>query len=328
MSETRTSHIQTAHVYVRGMQGSSLWKFVAMAVLTACSPGGVNEHPAAPTAAQANSVDVFRFKIGALDAIALKDGDIQVPNDGKTIGLGQPKEALDRVLANAGRSTDTLDLSIQPLLVRDGERTLLFDTGAANVSFAKAGRLPQSLRSAGVAPSEVTDIFISHAHADHVGGLVTTGGTLAFPNAAIHLSAPEWDAMKAHAKQAALVGAIAPKVVAFQPNAEIVPSVTAVAVEGHTPGHSAYRIASGSESLLYIGDTAHHSVMSVEQPDWSIDFDTDDAKARASRRALLQRAADGDLRIYAGHFPFPGLGRVRVRGESFVWVPEASAGGR
>lgn len=276
----------------------------------------------APTSAHVDSGDVFRFKIGALDAIALKDGDIHVPNDGKTVGVGQPASAVSELVAAAGLRTDTIDFSIQPLLVRDGERTLLFDTGAADASFARAGRLPASLRTAGFAPSEITDIFISHGHPDHVGGLVTPSRTLAFPKASIHVSIPEWESMQKSAEVKVLSSVIAPNVVGFAPDAAILPSVAAVAVRGHTPGHTAYRITSGNEHLLFIGDSAHHSVVSVERPDWDIDFDVDAATARASRTALLQKAADERLRLYAGHFPFPGVGYVQRRGDGLVWAPE------
>lgn len=282
--------------------------------------------PAAPPAESAEtsqSADIFRFKIGTLDAVALKDGDINAPNDGKTFGVGRPTSDVSAVLAAANQPTDTLHLSIQPLLVRSGSQVLLFDTGAADASFAKAGRLPTSLLAAGVEPSQVTDIFISHRHQDHAGGLLLADGALAFPNATVHLSAPEWEALKADSDSANLVSAITAKVAAFEPGAVILPGlVTAVAVNGHTAGHSAYEVASGDQRLLYIGDSAHHYVISVQRPEWTIAYDENAPTAEASRRALLQRAAAENLRIYSVHFPFPGLGHVRSEGESFVWVPE------
>lgn len=300
---------------------------VAGPLLSGCSPS----QPAAtdaiaaavgPPARQADHPDVFRFKIGALDAVALKDGDIEVPNDGRTFGVGRPIEDVAALLASANLPTDSLRLSIQPLLVRNGAQVLLFDTGAGDASFARAGRLPASLRDAGVDPSQVSDIFLSHRHPDHTGGLLTREGALAFPNARIHLSAPEWEALKRDG-DAALVAAIAPKVVAFQPGSEVLPGMVAsVTVEGHTPGHSAYEIASGGERLLYLGDTAHHYVISVQRPEWTVEYDENAPQAQASRRALLQRAAEGNLRIYAVHFPFPGLGRIKAKDSSFVWVPE------
>jgi len=109
----------------------------------------------------------------------------------------------------------------------------------------------------------------------------------------------------------------------FQPGAQVLPNILAVAVNGHTPGHTAYEITSGDQSLLYIGDTAHHSVISVQQPDWTIAFDGDAPTAQASRKALLQGAAERNTRIYAVHFPWPGLGRVTKQGETLVWTPES-----
>ena len=301
---------------------------VAGAMLPGCSKpqpaATATPAPAAPAAPQpAGHPDVFRFRIGTLDAAALKDGDIDAANDGKTFGVGQPTDQVAALLAAAKQPTDVLHLSIQPLLVRSGPRILLFDTGAADASFARAGRLPASLRAAGVEPSQVTDIFLSHRHPDHVGGLLTREGALAFPNATVHLSAPEWEALKGDRGAAALVAAITPKVTAFQPGAAILPGVvTAVAVEGHTPGHSAYEITSGDERLLYIGDTVHHFVVSVQRPEWTVQYDENAPLAQTHRRALLQRAADDNLRVYAVHFPFPGLGRIQAQGDSFVWVPE------
>ena len=152
---------------------------------------------------------------------------------------------------------------------------------------------------------------------------MTREGALAFPNATVHLSAPEWEALKGDRDAAALVAAITPKVAAFQPGAAILPGVvTAVAMDGHTPGHSAYEITSGDERLLYIGDAVHHFVISVQRPEWTVQYDEDAPLAQTHRRALLQRAADDNLRVYAVHFPFPGLGRIQAQGDSFVWVPE------
>ncbi len=302
---------------------------VGIAMLSGCAQPQP-EGPAAPpssvpvdAAPPPSNADVFRFRIGALHAVALKDGDLEVPNDGKTFGVGQSPDDVAKLLAAAGQPTDVLHLSIQPLLVRDDTRILLFDTGAADAAFARAGRLPASLRAAGVEPAEVTDVFISHRHADHVAGLLTPDGELAFPGATIHISAPEWKAMQAEDASAGLVTAITAKVTSFQPGAELVPGVvTALVDDGHTPGHSAFEIASGNERLLYIGDTAHHFAVSVQQPEWTIAYDENPALAETRRRELLQRAAADNTRIYAVHFPFPGLGHVVKQNDSLLWVPE------
>lgn len=294
-------------------------------MLSGCSrpQTAVAAAPSAATPQAAKPVshaDVFRFRIGALDAIALKDGDVEFANDSKTFGVGQPVDGVATLLAAAGQPTDALHLTIQPLLVRSGARMLLFDTGAGVVD-ASAGRLLVSLHAAGVEPSQITDIFLSHRHQDHVGGLLTREGALVFPNAVIHLSAAEWEALKSDSDAAVLVAAITPKIAIFQSGAAILPGVTAVAADGHTPGHSAYEIESGDERLLYIGEMSHH-VISVQRPEWTMQYDENKTLAKVSRRAMLQRAAEGNLHVYAVHFPFPGLGHIKTQGDSFVWVPE------
>jgi len=139
----------------------------------------------------------------------------------------------------------------------------------------------------------------------------------------VHLTAAEWASLKGMKEQAALVAAITPRVDAFRPGSQIVPGVVkAVEIKGHTPGHSGYLIGSGSDTLLYVGDTVHHSVISVQEPDWTIAFDGDAPTAQKSRKDILATSAASGQRIYAVHFPFPGLGKFVRQGEHFVWMPE------
>ncbi|TWT18448.1 MBL fold metallo-hydrolase [Luteimonas wenzhouensis] len=252
----------------------------------------------------------------------LRDGTITLPNDGSIVAMGEPRAEVDALLEAAGEATDPLQLSIQGLLVEAGERVILFDTGAGQAEWADGGRLPRSLQAAGVEPAQVTDVFISHLHGDHVGGLVDGDGRPAFANARVRMSEPEWAALQADEGQAALAQAIAPQVETFAPGAQdIVPGVSAVAVDGHTPGHSGYLVADGDARLLYIGDSAHHHVISVQRPRWTIQFDRDPVLAEDSREALLARLADESLMVSSPHFPFPGVGRIERRGDSFAWVP-------
>src|SRR5690606_13656096 len=135
--------------------------------------------------------DVHAFRIGALQAAALRDGGMSVPNDNAVFGVGLTPKEVAGVLAGAGLETDVLHLSVQPLLVRYGGGVYLFDACAGQLMGENAGKLGASLQAAGVEPAQVTDVFISHAHGDHVGGLVDGAGALAFPNATIHISQPE-----------------------------------------------------------------------------------------------------------------------------------------
>jgi glyoxylase-like metal-dependent hydrolase (beta-lactamase superfamily II) len=303
----------------------------AMAVaLVACSPKA--EAPAAPVEPAAPAMpaiaplpaseDVKPFAIGAFQAAALRDGGLSTPNDNKTLAVNKTKKEVADLLTANSLSPETIDLSVQPLLVKTTDKVLLFDTGAAALFGPTLGKLPASLAAAGVDPASVTDIFISHGHGDHVGGRVKADGSLAFPKAAIYIQGAEWASLKGQASMAPLVAAITPKVVEFQPGADLGNGVHAVDIKGHTPGHSGYLISSDGQSLLYIGDTMHHSVISVQQPDWTIAFDGDAPTAQASRKALLESSAASGQRIFAVHFPFPGIGKFEKQGDKFVWVAE------
>jgi glyoxylase-like metal-dependent hydrolase (beta-lactamase superfamily II) len=325
----------------------SKWFIAALAttaVLTGCSrqpeqqapPVSESESQPAPAAAEPASPpseNVKPFAVGTLSAFALHDGNLEFANDGKTFALGHKPEEVAALLTTNGLPTDKLALSIQPLLVKADDRVLLFDTGPGGAFGPSAGKIQQSLAAAGIDAASVTDIFISHAHGDHIGGLVSSDGKPAFPNATIHLSAPELAYLKSLTPDKAaaigipqfapLLAAVTAKAKGFAPGSQIIPArVEAVEIKGHTPGHSGYRITSGESSLLYLGDTVHHFIVSVQKPDWTIDFDGDAPTAEASRAALLADAATKKQRIYAVHFPFPGLGTIERKGDGFVWVAE------
>jgi len=296
-----------------------------LAALGACSPEAEKKaavpapSPAPAAVVQANT---YAFRIGQLEAVALKDGTLNLPAGNTEASPWANTAEVSALLKASGVTDDTVHLSIQPLLVKDGDRVVLIDTGAGG-QMGTEGQLQASLREAGVTPAQVTDILISHAHGDHVGGLVANGA-LVFSNATIRLSIPEWTALQSDADMADLVRAITPKVQAFAPGSVVAPNITAVSLDGHTPGHSGYEIAQGGGRLLYVGDALHSSILSVQRPDWKNNWDADSATAIATRQGLLERGASQNLRIYGVHFPFPGLGRFQRRDDGFVWTPEAN----
>lgn len=298
----------------------------AALLLAACQPA--NEQKAGEPAplnpegivAPAANKPVYRFKIGDLDAIALFDKTNQLPNDNKVFGVGETPETVAGALQSAGQPADTITLEVHPLLVRNGDRTLLFDTGLGE----GGGELMGSLRTAGVDPAAVTDVLISHGHRDHVGGLVRNGA-LAFPNAAVRLSQAEWASMRANPELADLVRIITPKVQAFEPGGEVAPGVTAQDTAGHTPGHVSYLIADKQNQLLYTGDLMHHWILSVEHPDWLVGYDNDQQAGLKARLDEITALRASGAHIYAYHFPFPGLGKIQTREGRAMFIAEAQS---
>jgi glyoxylase-like metal-dependent hydrolase (beta-lactamase superfamily II) len=273
----------------------------------ACAENGFGVLPVPPAAKS--------FNVGTIKLTALHDAQYVVPNDGKTFGVGVDPAAVGDVLRAAGAPTDRISLSVNALLVRTGRRVLLIDTGMGSMAH---GSLVASLHEDGVSPKAVTDILLTHSHGDHIGGLLDANGGLEFPKATIRMASVEWSYMQ-KSGPAKAVAAISGHVRTFEPGAQIAPGVTSVALAGHTPGHVGYEIVSRGSRLLDIGDLAHSSIVSLQKPEWAVQFDHEDAVAKTTRLATLTRLAKDQELVYTPHFPFPGVGHIVAQGSGFAW---------
>ena len=276
--------------------------------------------PVAPPAVKSGPVpaspQMKSFKLGAFTVVSLRDATFLAANDNKVIGVGLTPEAIGAELKKAGLPEDRIELNVGALLVKTGKQTVLLDAGLGE---GPKGALLESLKLAGVAPADVTDVLITHSHPDHVGGLVTGDGKLTYPKATIRMSNKEWTALKANADLAKLVAVITPKVKGFEPGAEVVPGITAVELYGHTPGHLGYEVKSGKDRIFDFGDLAHSSVLSLAKPEWTMGFDGDGPLGIKVRRARLEKLAKDKELVFAPHFPFPSVGYVTAQDGAFVW---------
>lgn len=257
------------------------------------------------------------FHLGALTLTALHDEQIVVPNDGKTFALGVSTSEVGNVLRAAGAPADRITLSVNALLVRTAGRLVLIDTGLGPQYH---GQLLASLRAAGISPAEVNEVLITHPHPDHIGGLLDAQGKLAFPNATIRMASAAWAWMQQKGAPA-MAKVIASHIVTFEPGAAVAPGIASVSLPGHTHGHVGYEIGSGRSRLMYIGDIAHSSIVSLAHPQWSIQFDGDHAVANETRRKTLSVLAKNGEWVFSPHFPFPGVGHVAAAGTGFAWAP-------
>jgi glyoxylase-like metal-dependent hydrolase (beta-lactamase superfamily II) len=243
--------------------------------------------------------------------------------------LNQPAAKTEAALKKVDL-TSPLELSGNSFLVNTGARLMLFDTGAGTLFGPTLGKLNGNLRSAGYQPEQIDDVFITHFHPDHVGGLMLDG-KLAFPNATLHVNARDvayWldRATMAKAPESAkgfFEGAMASvnpwvaaaRVQTFETDAVLVPGVTSKTSFGHTAGHTSYLVESKGQSLLIIGDLIHVPAVQLENPSVTIAYDSDAKAAASSRERLFTWASKTGALIAAAHLPFPGTGHLHASGK-------------
>jgi glyoxylase-like metal-dependent hydrolase (beta-lactamase superfamily II) len=218
--------------------------------------------------------------------------------------------------------------------VNTGAKLVLIDTGTAGQIADTAGSLLDNFKSAGIDPKSVDTILISHFHPDHIDGIKTKDGAKIFRNAEVAVPEPEWDFWMDDANMSKAEGAvkryflnarrifkdIAKDVRRFKPGNEVAPGIVSVAAYGHTPGHTAFAIHSGSQSMLAMSDTVRNPYLFARHPDWQPAFDMDGPQAVDARRRMLDRVAADRMLVEAYHFPFPACGHIAKTGSGYEFV--------
>jgi glyoxylase-like metal-dependent hydrolase (beta-lactamase superfamily II) len=286
----------------------------------------------------------YRFKLGAFECAVVTDGTHVYEHPGPLLFCNAPQDELEQVLREHGIDPASWAEWPSPypgLVIDTGDHKVLVDTGAGG-SLPGTGELLPNLRAAGIAPEGIDVVLLTHGHADHAGGCVTSEGEPAFPNARYVIWADEWRFWAADEPDLSalpfpeeirqlLIRAAHKNLLPLEDRfdlvereKEVVPGVRVLPAPGHTPGHMAVAISSGGEELLCPADAMLHPIH-LERPDWYAGVDLAPQQALATRRQLLERAVAHKALVHVFHFPFPGLGRVVQRGKAWRWQPIAAA---
>jgi glyoxylase-like metal-dependent hydrolase (beta-lactamase superfamily II) len=281
--------------------------------------------------------DIVKLKIGKIQCTVFRDSMFKY--QAKDFFINASGEELNQSLNKYHVAPDNIPSPFIAVLLQQGDKKILIDTGVGfsekpvmvrgNPVFFK-GRLQQLLQQENIKQTDITDVIITHFHPDHIGGIFSDEGRLNFPNAQFHMHEDEWNYW--HTSQSDnqpgqfkfFIEKNITKLKEYNLHlfktdwVELLPGITAVKAEGHTPGQIALIIHSGQEHLLYISDAFLHP-LHIERLDWQTNYDLDHDKAKQSRIKLLELAYKDNMLVSAFHFDFPSLGRIDKFENNWIW---------
>ena len=275
----------------------------------------------------------FRFSLGQAQFTVISDGSLSLPASG--LGVNADPAEVQAFLTAHFLSPETNYAHTNHLLIELGAATVLVDVGSGNRFLPTAGRLMDNLDAAGIDPSSITHVVITHAHPDHIWGIRDDFDEAILPEAQKFIGGAERDfwmqdglATSVPAEmQQFVVGAVnsievdGAEWTTVADGDEIAPGIRMIDTPGHTPGHMSVVVESDGQQIIALGDALSHAYISFAKPGWYNEFDMDGEQTVATRQQLLDMAAADRMAVIGYHFPFPGVGHVMREGEAYRFIP-------
>ena len=277
----------------------------------------------------------YRFTLGGMEATIVSDGPVELPS--ATFGGAVPKEVVEKMLTDSFLPADKIAFEQNILVLNTGSKLVMFDTGlgSAKLFGPSSGRMLVSMREAGIDPKDIDAVVISHAHPDHLWGVMADDGKPNFPNAQIYINQVEYDFWTDLSGPAASNATIKPmiegahkhltpnrdRIVFIKDGQEFLPGIQAVATPGHTVGHNMFVVTASGKSLALVGDTTHHPVLLLQNPRIEFAYDTDPKQGVQSRIRALDMVASSRIPLLSYHFPWPGIAHISKNGDGYRYHP-------
>jgi len=309
---------------------STLTPFSALTARAAVPPAG------------AQAPGFYRYRVGAYECTSINDGARSFPMPDKWV-TNVPKEEALAAAEAAYMPKGMVTVPFNPQLINTGSKLILIDCGNGIAAFeptkGAAGRTLQNLAAAGVDPKSIDVVLMSHLHPDHTNGIRALDGSMAFPNAEIMVPAKDWEfwmsdenAAKAQSNEMMknyfanvkkIYAGIESKVTKYDWGKEVAPGITSIEAPGHTPGHTAFAVASGNSKILIQSDVTNIPEFFLRNPDWHVAYDVDGALAQETRHKFYDMASAEKAMVVGFHFTFPSIGHVEKDGSKYRLVPVA-----
>jgi glyoxylase-like metal-dependent hydrolase (beta-lactamase superfamily II) len=271
------------------------------------------------------------YKVGDAEVTAIYDGIWEKAHDPAFISNASVDD-VKAAMVKAGLTPDFVSIPFTVAVVKTGGKTILCDSGTGGQVQPTAGKLAANMKAAGIDPAKIDTILISHFHPDHIFGLMEKDTNKpVYPDAEIIVSDDEYkfwtdpavidklpEARKGLARRIQAVFPTWKNIRQVTGEPEVAPGIRFVSAPGHTPGHRAFHLSSGSSQLMISNDTAYVPALVVANPGWRGAYDQDGATAETSRRALLDRVIADKIQICGYHFPFPGAGTIAKDGDGYA----------
>lgn len=286
-----------------------------------------------PRSAMATPATHHTMAVGSATVTVVSDGEITLPLS--FVLPDREQKDIEALYAEHGQRFEVLRGEINVTVVKSGAATILIDSGGGTEFMPGMGKFTENLEKAGIAPASVTHVVFTHAHADHLWGVIDPlDDASRFPNARHVMSEVEaayWtkpgrendvpDMLRGMtigiARRMALLG---DRIERIKPGIELVPGVALVDTAGHTPGHMSVMVGQGRDQLMIGGDVLTNPIVSFARPDWPWGSDADKDLAISTRRRTLDRLATDRVQLLGYHLPWPGAGLIERNGTAYRFV--------
>jgi glyoxylase-like metal-dependent hydrolase (beta-lactamase superfamily II) len=274
------------------------------------------------------------FKVGDIEVTTIYDGVNVKPHDPGFIKNASVEET-KAALKAAGQADDAVRIPFTVTVVKMGGKTIMFDSGTGAQLAPTAGLMAANMAAAGIDPSKIDTIIVTHFHPDHIFGLMAKEtNAQVYPNAEIIVPAAElafWGDQGVFGQLPEGAHGLAKRIQATIPawknvtrqegERDVAPGIRAIPAFGHTPGHTVYVMGSGKETLMVLSDTCNVPALFARNPGWHVQFDRDPVMAEANRRKLFDRVVADNAVMTGYHFGMPGAGRMTKDGAGYAFVP-------